>query len=117
MNRLPILAACLALTACAAITPPPNTQIALAKSEYALELAYSAADQAYLASEAALPVATKAQAKAILLQILDCPTPTTCTGYLHTARTALAASDATSLAAQVGEITTLAGEVTALAKH
>lgn len=116
MNRLPILAACLALTACAAITPPANTQLALAKAEFVAENAYEAADSLYLANDANMKPSDKATAKAALLQILNCPTPTTCTGYLVGARTALKALDATTLTQQVSAITSLATQVTTLAK-
>ena len=125
MNRIaviPILAV-IGLTGCAlapgsAVTPSPSTQLALAKSEYAAEAIFNAAQQTYIAAEPALPADRKAQAKAILLQILDCPNGASgaCTGYLVLAREAVTVSDANSLAQQITEITTLAGQATALIK-
>lgn len=107
-----------ALTAGSAVTPSASTQLALAKSEYAVEALFNAAQQTYLAAEPNLSPTVKAQAKTILLQILDCPNGSAgaCTGYLVLAREAVTASDASTLATQIGEITTLAGQATALIK-
>ena len=107
-----------ALSGCAAVTPPVSAQLAIAKSEYAAEALFNAAEQAYIAAEPHLPAADKAKAKGFLLQILDCPNGSagTCTGYLQVARQAVAVGDANSLAQQIAQITTLAGSVTTLVK-
>lgn len=111
------------LTGCAlapgsAVTPSVSTQLAIAKSEYAAEALFKAAEQAYLVGETKLDAADKLKAKTLLLQILDCPQGSagSCTGYLDLARKAMAASDANTLAQQIAEITTLAGEITTLVK-
>lgn len=122
MKRL-ILAAALALSACntiPSISPSPAVQVDLTKAEYAAEVAFNVAASAYVAAEPNMSPTIKSQAKAILGEILSCPAivtaSTPCTGYLQVARNAVAAGDATSLSAEVAQITTLAGEVTSLAK-
>lgn len=119
--RLAILAAALTLTACAAVNPSANTQLVLAKSLFVAENTYEAADSLYLQNDAAMKPADKATAKAALLQILTCPAGVSadspsCRGYLATARTALKSLDSATLAQQVSAITSLAAQVTALAK-
>lgn len=108
----------IALAGCGAVTPSAATQLGIAKTDYAFEVSYSLAAQTYIAAEPVLNkpanAAIKAQVKGLLLQMLNCPTPTTCTGYLVLARKAAAISDSSSLASEVAQITSLAGQVTTL---
>jgi hypothetical protein len=101
-----ILGGGMSLVACTSVgTPSAATQVALAKTEYAAEVAYNLAGNAYLAAEDYLSPSQK----------------TTVKGYLATAYTALLAArnaeaigDSTTLAAQVTALQNLAGEVTAI---
>lgn len=119
MRPLATLCAAAALAGCA-VTPPPQTTLAIAKGDYGFEAIYHGAATTY---EAALPLlnkpenaAIKAKVKGYLAQMLTCTSatdPTTCTGYVVLARKAAAISDSSNLASETALIVSLAGQVTA----
>lgn len=107
-------AAVLALGGCAPLTPPPDTQIVVAKGEYGFEALYNGAATLYQAAPAS---PQKAQARALMLKLLTCdPTGTICTGYVQVARNLADAADAQSLASEVALITSTVGQVNTLLK-
>lgn len=119
MRPLATLCAAAALAGCA-VTPPPQTTLAIAKASYAMEAAFSLAANTYIAAEPILNkpenAAVKAKVKGYLAQMLTCTSasdPSTCTGYVVLARKAAAISDSSNLASETALIVSLAGQVTA----
>ena len=105
MNRLAILAGCLALAACQ--TPaliPQNATVAVAQGDASVDLAYNAVAQAYLTAAPNLPAATKAQVKPLLAKAYVA---------VQAADTAERLGDATTLAAQVQSAETLLAQAKA----
>jgi hypothetical protein len=109
-------AAAVALSACGSITSAiPTVQVTLASGDEAFEAAYNGAANAYLANQATMPAATKAQAKALLLKALSCTgTPPICTGYVTDAHNAALAGNAALEAAAAGNVTAVATQVQGL---
>lgn len=119
MRRLFFAAAgvgALVLAACGSITSTvPTVQVTLASGDEAFEAAYNGAAKAYLANQATMPAATKAQAKALLLKALSCAgAPPICTGYVTDAHNAALAGNAALEAAAAGNVNAIATQVQGL---
>jgi predicted small lipoprotein YifL len=111
MKRLISLAAvaCLALAGCQSVgpiaSPPAASQVAIADAGTGIDATYNAAAQVYLGAETALPPATKAQVKSLLVQAY---------AYVQAADAAAKLGDAPTLAAQIDAATSLLSQATAL---
>lgn len=113
------LVAGLCLAACAsnghsASTAGQPVQVTVAKGEYGFEVAYATAATAYLALSPSFPADRRAQAKALMLSLLDCDAAGRCTGYVQLARDAVAAGNAADVATQTAAISAVVAQVTSL---